>query len=269
MKVETNMGNIHIKPNKNNNSPPPKNLKNRKAKKSSGRRIKKQKILILDNNPRDISKLAGFLRDEPYDIFATDTGQECLEILRNEKIDLAVIEIHIEDMDGATLLKQVKAENIHTTMIAVTERGTMELAQKVLKAGAVRVFDKPIARDVFLAKIKKYMSPRASWKNKVEAFFEANYNNPNLQFPAFRQYVGYSTAHSCVLLKKHFGKTFSEKLREVRIEKAKCLLEETELPAFKIAKLCGFHSSKRLGETFKRLCGIPPLAYRKKWRIVE
>lgn len=256
-KVENNMKYIN-KVNKNNNLPPPPPEKS-----------EKQRILILDNDPRDISKLAGFLRDEPYDIFATHTGRECLEILRNEKVDLAVIEIHIEDMDGATLLKQVKAENIHTTMIAVTERGTMELAQKVLKAGAVRVFDKPIARDVFLAKVKKYMAPRASWKNKVEAFFEANYNNPNLQFPAFRQYVGYSTAHSCVLLKKHFGKTFSEKLREVRIEKAKCLLEETALPAFKIAKLCGFHSSKRLSETFKRLCGIPPLAYRKKCRIME
>ena len=158
--------------------PPPKNLENRKPKKSSGRRVKKQTILILDNDPRDISKLAGFLRDEPYDIFATDTGQECLEILRNEKVDLAVIEIHIEDMDGVTLLKQVKAEKIQTTMIAVTERGTMELAQKVLKAGAIWVFDKPIKRDVFLAKVKKYMSPRTSWKNKVEAFFRGTLQQP-------------------------------------------------------------------------------------------
>ena len=256
--------------------PPSKNLKNKKTKKSSvigaverDGRVKKQKILILDNDPRIISALTGFLYDGPYEIFTADSGLECLEILQKEKVGLAVIEIYIEDMDGVTLLKHVKAEKIQTTMIAMTDLGTMELAEKVLKAGAVSVFDKPIKRDVFLAKVKKYMSPRASWKNRVEAFFEAHYSNPNLQFPKFRQYIGYSTAHSCTLMKKHFGKTFRAKLREVRVEKAKSLLEETRLPIFKIAKRCGFRSSARLSEAFSRLYGISPLAHRKKWRNLE
>ena len=53
----------------------------------------------------------------------------------------------------------------------------MELGAEVIKAGAVSVFDKPIERDVFLAKVKKYMPPQDIWKSWLESFLEANYSN--------------------------------------------------------------------------------------------
>ena len=117
----------------------------------------KQKILIVDNELLVISELVGFLWDEPYEICLAGNGIEGLEILRKEKIDLAVVEIQVEDMDGITLLKRVKAEKIQTAMLIMTSWRSAELGEQLIKAGAAGVFDKPIERDVFLSKVKRYM----------------------------------------------------------------------------------------------------------------
>ena len=132
----------------------------------------KQKILIVDDEPLVISELVGFLRDESYEIFIAKNGTEGLEILRKEEIGLAVVEMDIEGMDGLTLLKRVKEEKIQTVMLIMTGLGNMELGEEVIKASAVSVFDKPIEKDVFLAKIKKYMPPKDIWKTWLESFLE-------------------------------------------------------------------------------------------------
>ena len=88
-----------------------------------GRCMDKQKIMIVDHEPLVISMLVEFLKDEPYEIFTAENGLKSLEILRQEKIDLAVVEAHVEDMDGITLLEHVKAEKIQTAMLIHDEFG--------------------------------------------------------------------------------------------------------------------------------------------------
>ena len=131
----------------------------------------KQKILIVDDDPLIISELIGFVREEPYEIFTAENGVKGLEILQKEEIDLAVVEIYVEDMDGITLLKRAKAEKIQTAILIMTDLGTLELGEEVIKASAVSVFDKPIKRGAFLAKVKKYMPPQDMWKASLESFF--------------------------------------------------------------------------------------------------
>ncbi len=224
----------------------------------------KQQILIVDDEPLVISELVGFLRDEPYEIFTAKNGIEGLEILRKEEIELAVVEISIKGMDDMTLLKHVKVEKIQTAILIMTDIGTLELGEEVINAGAVSVFDKPIKRDVFLAKVKKYMPPQDIWKSWMESFLEANYSNPELKFKDVMRYFRFSKSHGYALFKKHLGKTFREALREVRIEKAKSLMKKTPLSISEIAESCGFRSPQRLNEAFNRLYGISPRGYRKK-----
>lgn len=224
----------------------------------------KQQILIVDDEPLVISELVGFLRDEPYEIFTAKNGIEGLDILRKEEIGLAVVEMGIEGMDGMTLLKRVKTEKIQTNILVMTGLGKMELGEEAIKAGAVSVFDKPIEKDVFLVKVKKYMPPQDIWKTWLESFLEANYSNPELKFADVMRYFRFSKSHGYALFKKHLGKTFREALREVRIEKAKSLITETPLSISEIAEHCGFRSPQRLNEAFRRLYGTPPRDYRKK-----
>jgi len=70
-----------------------------------------QKILIVDGDPSTLSELGGFLVGEPYEVWTAQDGPECLDILRKEGIDLAIVELYIEGVNGIALLKLVKVEN--------------------------------------------------------------------------------------------------------------------------------------------------------------
>ena len=224
----------------------------------------KQKILIVDDEPLVISELVGFLRDEPYEIFTARNGIEGFEILRKEEVGLVVVEMKIKGMDGMTLLERVKAEKIQTVMLIMTDLGNMELGAEVIKAGAVSVFDKPIEKDVFLAKVKKYMPLQDIWKSWLESFLEANYSNPKLRFGDVMRHFRFSESYGYKLFKKHLGMPYRMCLRNVRLAKAEEALKDTSYTLSEVAYRCGFASLSTFSKVFKEKYGVSPTTYRKK-----
>ena len=186
--------------------------------------------------------------------------------IRKEEIDLAVIEIHIEGLDGIALLKLVKTEQIQTVTLCMASLGTLELGEAAIKSGAASLFDKPIRRGAFLAKVQECIPPQDMWKDWFESFLDDNYGNSHLNFEDVRSYFRFSKSHGCSLFKKHLGKTFREALREVRVREAIVLLGEIpHVPIYEIAGRCGFRSSSRLNEAFIKLYGVSARVYRRKW----
>ena len=227
----------------------------------------KRKILIVDRDPVVTSQLAGFLEDEPYEIVTAENGAEGLEILREERIDLAVVEACVEEMDGITLLEGVRAGRIQTAMLLVTSLGTLELGEQAQKPFAMSVFDKPIDRDVFLANIRKYMPLQDMWTSRLESFLEDNYANPNLKFEDVERYFRFSKSYGYALFKKHLGESFSRSLRNVRLAKAEEVLKNTTASISEIAYLCGFGSLSTFSKAFKEKYGNNPTTYRRNWRL--
>ncbi len=255
--------------------------------------LNKQKILIIDPDPRVRSTLSGFLSDEPYEVCTAENAKEGLKVLRREKIDLAVAEKDIAGLDGIALLERVAAEKIQTNVLIMGSVVLMEVTQKILTAGAVRVLDKPIVKDKFLAEVKtcillneveykvspvreasrllpkSFQQPMNASREKVsqeelESFLEAHYRNPDLKFEDLARHFNLSLSHGHALFKKYFDKTFLEKLREVRIAQAVHFLTGSSLFMNEIARQCGFRGSNRFSEAFKSIHGMPPTDYRTK-----
>ena len=76
-----------------------------------------QNILIVDHDLRALSTLVGFLSEEPYGVLTALDGIEGLDILRTEKIDVAIAEMYIAGLNGLALLKCAKAEKIQTPIL--------------------------------------------------------------------------------------------------------------------------------------------------------
>ncbi|MCM1121892.1 MAG: helix-turn-helix transcriptional regulator [Eubacterium sp.] len=64
-------------------------------------------------------------------------------------------------------------------------------------------------------------------------------------------------------MKEKTGKTFNQILTEIRLQKAKEYLMDTELTIDIIAELCGFNSSSYLSKTFKKVYCVSPSLYRE------
>lgn len=228
--------------------------------------MEKQNILIIDHDPRVLSTIAGFLSDELYHVFTAENGIEGLEILRREHIHLVFADRGAEGHDGITLLKGVKAENIQTSILIMGEVAPMELTEEIIRAGAVSVVNKPVEKNRFLAKVKTHIPSGSSWKIAFEAFLEAHYNNPDLEFSDLVDHFKRSRTHLSALFKKHVGKPFREKLREIRIAHAQHLVGEQPLLTYEVANACGYRSSKYFCEVFKKVHDMSLTDYREKVR---
>ena len=60
----------------------------------------KETILIVDDEKNILDLYDQELQDEGYSTFLAQNGKECLEIIKNETIDLIVLDIRMPKMDG-------------------------------------------------------------------------------------------------------------------------------------------------------------------------
>ena len=72
-----------------------------------------------------------------------------------------------------------------------------------------------------------------------------------------------NNSYFCRLFKKVFGCCFSDYVLAYRLEKAKTMLDHTQLSITEIAFQCGFNGCSYFGKSFRRRFGRSPLAYRK------
>lgn len=88
---------------------------------------------------------SGFVRDIPG--FAVTgvarTGTEALALLEEKKYDLALLDIYLPDMDGFTVLQEIRKRGLNVDVIMVTAVQDAETVQNVFRYGAVDYIIKP------------------------------------------------------------------------------------------------------------------------------
>lgn len=75
--------------------------------------------------------------------------------------------------------------------------------------------------------------------------------------------VGFSSSYFSVLFKKEAGEGFSKYLINVRMERARELLQETNYPVAEICREVGYSDVKHFVQTFRKATGLNPAQYRK------
>ena len=112
----------------------------------------KPKILIVDDEPRNVKLLAAMLPSEKYECFRAYDGSEALERVAEKAPDLILLDIMMPEMDGFETIKQIRLnENWkHIPVFAVT-------AKAMLNAGADEFLNKPVNKAELLARIKSLL----------------------------------------------------------------------------------------------------------------
>ena len=99
----------------------------------------------------------------------------------------------------------------------------------------------------------------------VLLFIEDNFKNPELTIAKLAEYSGYSLAYFTKAFKLYMNDTPIMHLNKRRISHAKILLRNKELSLSDIAKECGYKNLSSFTEAFKRVMGMLPTEYRKKY----
>jgi two-component system response regulator YesN len=75
--------------------------------------------------------------------------------------------------------------------------------------------------------------------------------------------IGFSVSYFSTIFKRETGEGFSKYLTRVRMERAKELLQETNLPVSEICELIGYNDIKHFTGAFKKMTSLSPGQYRK------
>lgn len=96
----------------------------------------------------------------------------------------------------------------------------------------------------------------------------ANYNE-DITLDNIAKYLNINKSYFCSILKKETGKTFSQLINEIRIEKSKELLAKNDLSILEIALSVGFNNQNYFSSTFKKFNNKTPIEFRNENFIVQ
>lgn len=117
----------------------------------------KKKILIVDDDARNIFALSAVLRARSFECVSCLSAEEALKVLKSdEKIDGVLIDMMMPEMDGyeaIPLIKQIPSRK-NTPVISVTAQAMVGDREKCLAAGADGYISKPVNVDRLLELLK-------------------------------------------------------------------------------------------------------------------
>lgn len=121
---------------------------------------KKDKILIIDDDSRNIFALHLTLKTKGYKSLTAEGAEQGLEILKKRKdIALVLMDMMMPEMDGYQAIKEIRSfeSNQNIPIIAVTAHAMSGDREKCMVAGASDYISKPIDVDTLLKVLKKWM----------------------------------------------------------------------------------------------------------------
>ncbi|MEE8553830.1 MAG: sigma-54 dependent transcriptional regulator [Desulfobacterales bacterium] len=113
------------------------------------------KILIVDDELIMRESLSGWLERDGHEVSAAASGEEAMEVLKDSRFDILLVDIKMEGMSGLDVLKQVKESDPDVDVIMITAYGSIPTAIEAMKKGAYDYLLKPFDPDALGVLIEK------------------------------------------------------------------------------------------------------------------
>jgi two-component system, CitB family, response regulator DctR len=125
-------------------------------------------VILVEDDPMVREVHRQFLEKvEGFQIIGIATnGQEGVQLIKNCKPDLAIIDIFMPHINGIEMLKVLRAEGISIDIIAITAASDIETVHSILQNGAVDYIIKPFTFDRIKKSLENYKSYRLMLNEK-------------------------------------------------------------------------------------------------------
>jgi len=110
----------------------------------------KKKILIIDDDARNIFALSAILRSRSYECISCMSAKSAIDLLEtNAPVDVVLMDMMMPEMDGYEAIPLIKAmpNRRGTPVISVTAQAMVGDKEKCLRAGADDYISKPVDVD--------------------------------------------------------------------------------------------------------------------------
>ena len=132
------------------------------------------RLLLVDDEDDFRRTVAKRLMKRGIDVKQAASGEECLEILKNDPVDVVVLDVKMPGMDGIETLHRIKKNHPEIEVIMLTGHATTQDGVDGIKTGAFDYLSKPIELEHLLGKIRQAHEKRVrEGEKQKEADFRA------------------------------------------------------------------------------------------------
>ena len=128
----------------------------------------KIKLLIVDDEEKFLESIAKRLQLRDFEVRTATRGAQAVEIAREEKFDLALLDLKMPGMDGKQVLEILKKEHKHIEVIILTGHGSVDSAIDCTKLGAFGYLPKPYELEKLLETLQQAFQVRMEKKFKQD-----------------------------------------------------------------------------------------------------
>lgn len=276
-------------------------LKNNQIYSDNGKTKKKQqrdaasrncKILLVDDDIEICRYLKSELSDW-YRFVICNNGKEALNQLFSDDFDLVISDVVMPEMDGITLLKNIKGNaNIsHVPVIMLTSKSEISDRLEGIKLGADAYLAKPFSLEELhltidnlidnVRRLKGKFSGALKQDDKVEKIevkgndeelmerimkvVNENMSDSDFNVEKMCDEVGVSRTQLHRKLKEMTGVPTSEFLRNIRLNEAARLIREHKINITQVSYMVGFANNSHFSTAFKKYFGMSPTEYAAKY----
>lgn len=118
------------------------------------------KVLVVDDEPLLVKSLRRLLVREGHEVLTAGDGQQALELLAAEQVDVVLSDVRMPVMDGVTLVRQLRERRERPPPVVLLT-GYADLSDAELRcAGAVAVLGKPVEVETLFAALQAGLASR-------------------------------------------------------------------------------------------------------------
>jgi DNA-binding NtrC family response regulator len=117
-------------------------------------------ILIVDDEEILQDILTVLIRKEGHNPLSAGTGEEALEILAREEVDLILLDLMLPGMHGSQVLREIRRQDPDSVVVVITAYSSIESAIEAMKDGAFHYIPKPFKNEEVLLTVRKGLEQR-------------------------------------------------------------------------------------------------------------
>jgi two-component system, NtrC family, nitrogen regulation response regulator NtrX len=125
-------------------------------------------VLIVDDEGGIRESLAGILADEGYAASSADSGEQCMNRLRQSAFDVVLLDIWLPGADGLDTLEKIRELDDPPEVIMISGHGTIETAVRATKLGAYDFLEKPLSLEKTLILVKNAIESKKLRRENLE-----------------------------------------------------------------------------------------------------
>jgi DNA-binding NtrC family response regulator len=125
-------------------------------------------VLVIDDEPVLQDVLGSLLKGDGFEYLQATTAADGQRILREEEVDVVLLDLMLPDKSGLELLPEIKEFDPHLPVVVITAYSSVESAIEAMRRGAFHYVPKPFKNEEVLHLVRRAAERRALLVENLE-----------------------------------------------------------------------------------------------------